>query len=300
MSGSGPLDPPVSWGHVADLRRELVRLGAKDGPQATARMKVIRQALAAHGIPEEAPDSGIVPYYTSPDGMIVVYHARWEDVLAAGLIVPAEVALVHADPPYGIGGANGAGRRGAPRTNKRRRGNIGAGERVWPALVGGNAPFDPSGLLDLRRPTVLWGANHYDGLPGSPSWLTWDKRPGGASTSYADVELAWSNLGGPARLWSHDWSGVCRASESGDLSLHPTQKPIALCSWVYARAKLKRGDLVFVPYMGSGPDLAACVAMGLRCIACEVEEEYCRVAVGARLHAAPVVESVGPLFGGAL
>lgn len=32
---------------------------------------------------------------------------------------------------------------------------------------------------------------------------------------------------------------------------------------------------------------------------CEVEEEYCRVAVGARLHAAPVVESFGPLFGGA-
>ena len=45
----------------------------------------------------------INPYYTSPDGRIVVYHARWEDVHAAGLVPVDEVALVHADPPYGGG-----------------------------------------------------------------------------------------------------------------------------------------------------------------------------------------------------
>ena len=135
-------------------------------------------------------------------------------------------------------------------------------------------------------------------MPESPSWVLWDKREDLSPDDNADGELAWTNLGGPLRICRHWWRGALRKTEKVEAHLHPTQKPIALCSWVYQRAKLKRGDLVFVPYMGSGPDLAACVAMGLRCIACEVEEEYCRVAVGARLHAAPVVDAPGPLFGG--
>ena len=238
------------------------------------------------------------PYYDR-DG-ITVYHSRWEDVLAAGLIPVREVALVHADPPYGQSertarGAAGRGHDGSPRRSKRL-----AAARDFPAIVGDNAPFDPAGLLALSRPAVLWGAQRYgDKLPASPSWLWWDKRDGVEPDDNGDGEMAWTNLGGPPRQFSHLWRGAIRESERGTVHLHPTQKPIALCSWVYVRAKLKRGDLVLVPYMGSGPDLAACVAMGLRCIACEVEKEYCRVAVGARLHAAhaaPVVESPGPLF----
>ena len=41
------------------------------------------------------------PYYCSDDGAITVYCARWEDVVAAGLVPVDEVKLVHADPPYG-------------------------------------------------------------------------------------------------------------------------------------------------------------------------------------------------------
>lgn len=246
------------------------------------------------------------PYYTSPDGTIVVYHARWEDVLAAGLIVPAEVALVHADPPTGDG-LSDTRRNGCGEDGDRSRPVIVAGKvrghgrtRMFSPIVGDFEPFDPRPLLTLERPTVIWCAMHFAQLlPPSKSWLVWDKREGRGQDDNADGELAWANLGGCLRTFHHWWRGALRKTEKLDKHLHPTQKPIALCSWVYQRAKLKRGDLVFVPYMGSGPDLAACVAMGLRCIACEVDEEYCRVAVGARLHAAPVVESVGPLFGGA-
>ena len=118
-----------------------------------------------------------------------------------------------------------------------------------------------------------------------------------------DGELAWSNLGGPPREFNHVWRGVCRASEAGGRGrkehLHPTQKPIALCSWVYQRAKLRRGDLVFVPHGGSGPDLPACVAAGLRLVWCEVSRDYCDTAI-ARLGAVTAeraAEPVGPLFG---
>lgn len=238
----------------------------------------------------------MLPYYRSPDGSVVVYHARWEDVLAAGLIAPREVALVHADPPYGISLAteqdlSRAGRRGLHGGRGRVPG--------FPRIVGDERPFDPAPMLALQRPTVAWGANHYaDKLPAASGWILWDKREDQTPDDNADGEAAWSNLGGALRIFRHFWRGALRKTEKVEAHLHPTQKPIALCSWVYARAKLKPGDLVLVPYMGSGPDLAACVAMGLRCIACEVEEEYCRVAVGARLHAAPVVESPGPLFAG--
>jgi site-specific DNA-methyltransferase (adenine-specific)/modification methylase len=172
--------------------------------------------------------------------------------------------------------------------------------RDWPRVHGDDRPFDPSGLLALARPLVLWGANHYSPrVPESPSWIVWDKRNKLSSNDNADGEVAWTNLGGPLRIFRHLWNGVCRASEAGSTAkLGPTQKPIALSTYVFQRAKLKRGDLVFVPFLGSGPDLPAAVAMGLRVIACDVEEWCCRTAVG-RLQAVTPEEAskpVGPLF----
>jgi site-specific DNA-methyltransferase (adenine-specific)/modification methylase len=159
--------------------------------------------------------------------------------------------------------------------------------------------------LELARPTVLWGGNHFASrLPDSSSWLFWDKRDSQPEIDNACGEMAWSNLGGPVRRFMYLWRGLVRAGEgmggaTGSMPhLHPTQKPVALCQWVYQRAKLKRGDLVFVPWMGSGPDLAACVAMGLRCIAVDCEEWCCQTAVGARLHAVSPTATLdsGPLF----
>lgn len=236
----------------------------------------------------------MTPYYRSDDGAITVYHARWEDVLAAGLVPMREVALIHADPPYS-GGILAVKEKLSKNDARAHR------TRVWEPIAGDNVePFDPAALLALGRPTVLWGANHYaPRVPGSPSWILWDKRRDVTPDNQADGELAWTNLGGPLRIFRHLWRGFARESER-ELPLHPTQKPIALCSWVYQRAKLKRGDLVLVPYLGSGPDLPAALAMGLRVMACDVEEWCCRTAVGARLNAAPHPEpaaALGPLFG---
>jgi site-specific DNA-methyltransferase (adenine-specific) len=237
----------------------------------------------------------MTPYYVTPCGSVRIYHARWEDVLAAGVFDPREVKLIHADPPYGV---NEQTERKATRSGGERQWEA----RDWPRIVGDAEPFDPAALLALRRPSVLWGANHYsDRVPGSPSWILWDKRDGSTPDNNADGEAAWSNLGGPLRIFRHLWRGLCRASEAGDRVLAPTQKPEALSAWVFQRAKLKRGDLILVPYMGSGPDLRPAMAMGLQVVACEVEELYCRTAVNARLRAvakAEAHEALGPLFGG--
>lgn len=241
----------------------------------------------------------MTPYYDS-DG-ITVFCARCEDVLAAGLVPVRDVALVHGDPPYGVNERTlrgSAGRQGAlsksanPGTCK---------PRDWPAIHGDDQPYDPTVLRALERPTVLWGANHYSHrLPGSPSWFLWDKREGQTPDDNADGELAWSNLGGPLRIFRHFWRGALRKTEKVEPHKGPAQKPIALSSWVFQRAHLQPGALVFVPYLGSGPDLPAARAMGLRVIACDVEEWCCRTAVsrlGALPHPEPT-DKLGPLFGG--
>lgn len=250
----------------------------------------------------------LTPYYETPCGSIRIFHARWEDVLAAGVFKPKDVALVHADPPYGV----------KERTDRKAKGRVGslarasaavvAGRRAgpvgmphdFPAVAGDDAPFDPAPLLSMERPLVLWGANHYsDRVPGGPSWILWDKREAQTPDDNADGELAWTNLGGPLRIFRHWWRGALRKTEKEHVHMHPTQKPEALSAWVFQRAKLKRGDLVLVPYMGSGPDLRPALAMGLRVIACEVEELYCKTAVNARLRAVAKPESpaaIGPLF----
>lgn len=234
------------------------------------------------------------PYWTSPDGAIRVFHAPCEAVIASVLPV-REVALVHADPPYGVREqTDRSGRLSKTSADKRCK------TRIWPAIPGDDRPFDPAPLLALNRPTVLWGANHYSSrVPGSASWIVWDKRHGSTPDLNADAEIAWSNLGGPLRIFRHLWRAICRDSEAGDAPTHPTQKPIALSTYVFGRAKLKRGDLVFVPYLGSGPDLPAAQAMGLRVIACDVERWCCDTAISrlGAITADRAAEPCGPLFG---
>ncbi len=248
--------------------------------------------------------SDLRPYWTSPDGLIRVFHARCEDVIAAGLVQACD--LIHADPVYGIGDhAHRPGQvEGRPRTNTRgthRRGSAETGKaRSWAPLAGNDRPFDPAPLLALDCPLVTWGANHYASrLHDSPSWIAWDKRDGTVSDDGSDQELAWTNLGGALRTFRHAWRGLARASETGMPHLHPTQKPIALSTYVFQRAKLKPGALVFVPYLGSGPDLPAARAMGLRVVACDVERWCCDTAIGRLGAITPekAAEPCGPLFG---
>ena len=249
------------------------------------------------------------PYYSSPDGAIVVYHARFEDVLAAGLVPVESVALVHADPPYGVSERTDRGTVGRNGALSKISAAVRHGAKVvrevgkaqdWEAIEGDDRPFDPAPLLALQRPLVTWGANHYSPrVPESPSWILWDKREWQGSDDNADGELAWSNLGGPLRIFRHWWRGALRKTEKENRHLGPTQKPIALSTWIFNKAKLKRGDLVLVPYLGSGPDLPAARAMGLRVIACDVSEEACRIACSARLGVVvkpEPVEKLGPLF----
>lgn len=161
------------------------------------------------------------PYYS--DSWVTIYHGDCREVtewLSADVLVT--------DPPYGINVT----------TLNASRGRGGAAACVDHAPVAGdNQPFDPAFLLALDKPTVMFGANHYGSrLPDASRWLVWDKLDGLTTTKrdvgfcdQADVELAWTNLGGPARHFSQRWMGMIKSGEdAGTRRRHPTEKPVEL------------------------------------------------------------------------
>jgi site-specific DNA-methyltransferase (adenine-specific)/modification methylase len=125
------------------------------------------------------------------------------------------------DPPYGIGFChNGQDVKGIGGGRyKTRFGGV--------KITGDDMPFDPSWILNLGVPSILFGANHYaDRLPSSAFWIVWDKREADSTLSFADCEMAWTNLKGNCRIFRHLWNGMMKASEHGVSRVHPTQKPI--------------------------------------------------------------------------
>ena len=204
---------------------------------------------------------GVKPYYS--DDLVTIYHGDCREWMP---FIPSPLVIV-TDPPYGIGYSQGGGGGGwAPG----RKSFVGA------VVHGDDAPFDPAPILAFGVPTVLFGGNHYaDQLPPVASWLVWDKRDGDSSNDFADCELAWTNLGGPARLFSHRWKGLVKDSERGVPRVHPTQKPVAVMRWVIERCP---DGTILDPYMGSGSTLVAAKSLNRRAIGIEIEERYCEIA----------------------
>ncbi len=193
--------------------------------------------------------------YYDEDG-ITIYHADNADVEWPD---PTDVGLLLTDPPYGIDHVSSAAWG-----NRRIAGDV--------------DPFDPSPLLVFPR-AVIFGAEHFAAqLPLSRGWIIWTKR-GGADSSQSglrvpDCELAWSNVAKRHRVFDELWAGPLRRESF----LHPTQKSVNLMRWIVDQWT-EPGDLVFDPYMGSGPVARACLDLGRRYVGVEIVEEYCEAAV---------------------
>lgn len=170
------------------------------------------------------------------------------------------------DPPYGIGYAHGGGGGKLARSTKLAK----------MPIIGDDAPFDPKQFLNL--PAILWGANHFaNNLPAVQSWLVWDKRCSDYSNDQADCEMAWTNLGFPARMFRHVWNGMLRGSESKTPRTHPTQKPIALMEWCIKHLP-PNAQTILDPFMGSGTTLVACQNLDRNGIGIELDPDYFDIA----------------------
>lgn len=84
--------------------------------------------------------------------------------------------------------------------------------------------------------------------------------------SSAMCEYAWSNINSPAKMFRY------RVTTEKN-KIHPTQKPIALYSWLldnYAKV----GDKIFDPFLGSGSSRIAAYKKGFDFYACELDKDY--------------------------
>ena len=191
-------------------------------------------------------------------GDCTLYNADCLDVLA-GLKADAVIT----DPPYGIA-YDTAQEKQSPDA-----------KQIFDAVIGDEVPFDAKHLMGYRD-VILWGANNYsDQIPKGGQWYFWDKVvQNGLKVRISEAEYAWHKRGTKPRGFRHMWCGPYKASERGIRAEHPTQKPIALMQWCVELAKLKNGDTVLDPYMGSGSTGIACIRAGIKFIGIEKDKRH--------------------------
>lgn len=195
------------------------------------------------------------PYYEQ-DG-ITIYNGNCKEI--APLLGSFDLLLT--DPPYGI---NAARHRKSKAAHWRDYGD--KEESTWDTVRLTAGDFEV--VMKQCTKSIIWGGNYFEFLPQS-KWLVWDKMQ--RNFSLADVELAWTNLGGAARCFSYS-----RAQALQDGKFHPTQKPIALMRWCLTQAKTK--NRVLDCFSGSGSTLLAAKLDGLSAVGIEKEERYCEIA----------------------
>ena len=203
------------------------------------------------------------PYYE--DGSVTIYHGDWREM--DDLWFGADALVT--DPPYGIG---------ADRMQSARAG-VQAGNAIAPSKDYGWTDWDAAPptseemarLLLIGTRHIIWGGNYFS-LPPMAGWLVWDKETG--ANTYADCEMAWTDIPMAAKLKRFQWKGMFQAIKED--RWHPTQKPLPIMRW--ALGFLPTADLIVDPYMGSGTTLVAAKDLGKRAIGIEIEERYCEVA----------------------
>jgi len=191
--------------------------------------------------------------------------------------------LLLTDPPYEIGAALSMWGKNTSR------------RRLWSSTAPEWDKQDPDTLnaaIAKCGSAIVWGGNYYV-LPVTKSWLGWDKLQ---TQNGSDFELAWTNLGIPARMFRMTRADAY-INKVETKKCHPTEKPLNLMSWCLNHAP--KAQTILDPWMGSGTTLVAARKRGLRAIGIEINEEYCNLAVARlsqgelRLHNAKLSHEEG-------
>lgn len=175
--------------------------------------------------------------------------------------------LAVVDPPYGIGMDGGV-----------IGGSVLAKNTAYTKKQWDTRPPSPEYFLELDRVSrnqIIWGGNHFiSHLPqkDSPCWIVWDKQNG--CNNFADCELAWTSFRGAVRKFEFRWQGMLQGDmKNKEQRIHPTQKPVALYAWIFARYA-KPGDKILDTHLGSGSSRIAAYDAGLDFVWCELDEDY--------------------------
>lgn len=257
-------------------------------------LQVLDTPTPLQGDPDAVPDDA--PAITVPGDVWLLGRHRLmcgdstSHTDVAKLINGHGVDLLLTDPPYGInvvkddmvGADFGVAKKG----------------KYKPVANDGGVEISHQVLqicIPISKQSVVWGGNYFaDRMPASSSWIVWDKRvDSGIRNTFADAELAWTNLTGPTRVHHQLWNGMIREGEK-DKRVHPTQKPIKLIEECIRLAD--NPQTILDPFGGSGSTLIAAEQTGRTAYLMELDPHYCDV-ICKRFQQAtgiiPVAEATG-------
>jgi site-specific DNA-methyltransferase (adenine-specific) len=173
-----------------------------------------------------------------------------------------DLAIV--DPPYGIGAGS---KKFINRNTKNLKAEKFYRDNDWDVKPN-KKYFDE--LKRVSKNYIVWGGNYFiDNLEPSRCYIVWDKKTG--DNSYADCEIALTNIDANARIYTKFWLGA--HANNGTERIHPTEKPINLYGFIL-KNYAKEGFKILDTHLGSGSIAIACHDYGFELTACELDKEY--------------------------
>lgn len=207
------------------------------------------------------------PYYEHAG--ITIYHGDCREIIPQ----LTAVDLLLTDPPYGLG---------MDVKMFKRNGKCDGGKKIRnTTFLNTNWDSAPpprwllEEMIEKAKYSIIWGGNYFN-LPPARCFLVWDKDNG--TTTFADCELAWTNLDKAVRKIKFRWNGMLQEDmKNKETRYHPTQKPLGVIKWAIGQAP-EECQTILDPFMGSGTTLRAAKDLGRQAIGIELEEKYCEIA----------------------
>lgn len=125
-------------------------------------------------------------------------------------------------------------------------------------------------LFRVSKNQIIWGYNHLsDLLPSTKEFIFWYKHQ--PVDTYSEGELAWTSFDKTAKCFDYPFFGGTGADKDG--RIHPTQKPVALYTWIYQKYA-KPGYKILDTHLGSGSSRIAAYDAGLDFWGYEIDKTY--------------------------
>lgn len=174
--------------------------------------------------------------------------------------------LAVVDPPYGID-ADIKNSTNKKQSKKSASNSKDYGSQLWDSEIPSEEYF--SELKRVSKNQIIWGANYF-GLSGG--FIFWDKCV--TMPAYSKGELAYCSLINSVQYFKYAWHGMIQGNmKDKELRYHPTQKPIALYTWLLQNYA-KQGDKILDSHLGSGSSRIAAYDLGFDFYATELDTDY--------------------------
>jgi DNA modification methylase len=145
-------------------------------------------------------------------------------------------------------------------------------------VIGDNKQFDPTFLLSFSKEVFIWGADYFcQMLTTNGSWFVWNKKIGKGKIGN-EFELCWSKQKHKKEILEIEWAGFRGMEKDDGKRIHPTQKPITLCSYFVNKFSQKE-NIILDLFLGSGSTLIACEKTNRVCYGMELDTKYCDVII---------------------